>query len=62
VIQKLHNRTADIFTREEKDQLKEAFELSKEELEILLEVSCYIFEEVNECGTIPSVSIPINIT
>lgn len=46
VIQKLHIRNTRLFSEEEESQLKALFSLSDEDLKLVLDGCCYIFEQV----------------
>ena len=46
VIQKLHVRNARLFNDEEETQLKSLFSLTDQELKLVLDGCCYIFEQV----------------
>lgn len=46
LVQRLHIRNAELFSAEEETQLKTLFSLSSEQLKLILDGCCYIFEQV----------------
>ena len=46
VVQRLHLRNTRLFNIDEEDQLKSLFSLTSEQLKLILDGCCYIFEQV----------------
>lgn len=53
IFQKLHLKGVKFFSEEEENQLKDLFELSTEELSLVLNCCCYIFEQAAFTSTGP---------